>query len=159
MHARRLFAAALLVGCAACAPFRELPPGDPLWVATSGGANPFVIDPPRPGSFPKASTNQKAATERARLFVGRFLPADSALLVKSLERENFTCGIYGGGVGWECTYSKAHPPAPCATSLRVSVELNFPDENNRSITNDDVDVAALVVADPNEVDERGCFPL
>lgn len=159
MHARRLFAAALLVSCVACAPFRDLPPGDPIWIATSGSINPFVIDPSRPDPFPKASTNQKAATERAKLFVARFLPADSLVLVKSLESENFTCGVYGGGVGWECSYSKAHPPAPCATSLRVSVDLNFPYEKDGPITKGDVDVAALVVADPGQRDERGCFPL
>lgn len=159
MRARRLLAVALLVGCAACAPFQELPPGDPIWIATSGGVNPFVIDPSRPDLFPKASSNQAAATERAKHFVSRFLPADRLALVKSLEREKFTCGIYGGGVGWECNYSKAHPPAPCATSLRVSVELNFPDHKSGPITKDDVDVAALVVVDPDQVDERGCFPL
>jgi hypothetical protein len=109
--------------------------------------------------FPKASRDQAAATQRARTYLTGSLPQPSEIFIQNLERQKFDCSVYGPG--WACIYSKARPPAPCFTALRVSIEVNIPNNSNNLgvIATKDVDVAALVTPDYDYKDDRGCMPL
>jgi hypothetical protein len=103
---------------------------------------------------------QKAATERARAYIADALPAHSVDLIEYLEQQKFFCR-YDGDDLFECIYNKAQPQIPCAAPLRVSIQVNFPYESDRAVTvlKEDIDVAAFVMADRDQVDHRGCFPL
>jgi hypothetical protein len=147
--------------CAGCAPFQTLPPGDPVWQAAVGDRNPFVLSGAPTPPLPKASVDQHQATERVKAYLGKSLPVSAHDLVEKLRRQNFSCDLYGGGVGWECDYTRAHPPEPCVESLRVSVEVNFPttEYDWNTVTPQDMDVAAMVIPDPDHGDDRGCLPM
>jgi hypothetical protein len=151
MRANILVLAGLLGIASGCAPFMKLPPPEPVWAATAGPAD---------RRSDSASLEQKAATERARAYIADSLPAHSGDFIRSLERQGFFCGPYKEGL-FECIYSKAHVRIPCATALRVSIQATFPYESSEaiSVSGDDIDVAAFVLADREHVDHRGCFPL
>jgi hypothetical protein len=151
MRVNQLVIAALLTVTGGCTPFMKLPPPDPIWAATAGSPG---------GQAQMASLEQKAATERARAYITKSLPAHSDDFIRNLEQQSFFCSVHGDAL-YECIYSKAQPRVPCATSLRVSVQLDFPYEPERPITisKDDIDVAAFVVGDGSHIDNRGCFPL
>jgi hypothetical protein len=151
MRVGRLVFIAALLSIGGCAPFMKLPAPDPVWAATAG--SPYE-------RAETASLEQRAATQRARAYIAQSLPARSDAFIRSLEQQSFFCS-FRGDKRFNCIYSKAQPRTACAASLRVSIDVDFPYEHDGAIVieKDDIDVAAFVAADRDNLDERGCFPL
>jgi hypothetical protein len=151
-----------------CAFFEKRPPADPVWAAVIPAYGPLSLRQDRPPPpFPRASAAQRDATERARAFLTAKLPTSIGDFEQGLQRDGFLCIVYGGGLGTQCTYTKAHPPEPCFLSIRVSVEVNFPypqgpntvESRKSLISAKDIDVTAMVIEDREHHDDRGCMIL
>jgi hypothetical protein len=152
----QLTALFLLIFLSACAIFEELPPPDPIWsaVATTEG-----VVYAGSGRFVDESGDHRAASQRAYIYLQRYLPATKADFIRSLRQQHFSCVDTGSGT--KCSYTNARPPEPCLLSVRVSIEVSFPDgpSQTKEITGKDIDVVALMTPDEESADDRGCFPL
>lgn len=143
---------ALILVCVGCsAIIGSLPEPDPLWKAAVafGPHNEkgcLVLS----DRLPDCSSGE----DRVSKYLFQFLPASPPKFVESLQKINFTCTTNKDI--WQCSYIKSQPPVPCSASLRVSIEALFP-SSVPSVKK--LHLKVHVVPDPENVDDRGCFPM
>jgi hypothetical protein len=106
-----------------------------------------------------ATAGQQQATAQVRAYLMTLLPSTPDSFTERLMQQSFSCGTYDLENVRECFYTRARPPVSCATSLRVSVEVDFPNskDSDGTISPGDIDVAVMVTPDLEHHDDRGCL--